>query len=649
MTSVSCPTCGSTVSFSTEFSTHAVCSSCDSLLVRTGAKVDLIGKVAELQPDGSPLKVGTHGLHKNIGFQIVGRIQVSFGDGYWNEWYLLYSNGETGWLGEAMGEYFVNAVVKTSGKLPAAGKLKAGDRLALAGEDYVATSITENTVVSFEGELPFIADTKTPFLTVDLRTTSSHAATLDYSEEVPLLFMGEYLPFGVFKFTNLKVAGEGADDGPLASAQAEGVQKLSCPNCGAAHTIAGGVRSKVLVCEYCGSAIDIGNPGLEILWREESMRKKLQTGVTLKLGSIGRIEGEKFKLLGFIKKSVRYEGIVYPWVEYLFYHEFLGYRWLVESDGHFVLMSPMAAVPEQDDRPAGRPSEGNLRYEGRAYQHFQTSKPKVDAVAGEFYWRIRIDEESTNYDFVCPPYTLSLESSSTGFVWSHGIYLNEEEASAAFEASSGWPTPSGIAPSQPNPYKETTQANTRVLLGMMLLSLFLMVAGPFLGRNKNVWDTGSQTYMTNRASTPNESLPFQVSGSGNLSFDFQASLRDRWLFIDSELVDDATKKTVARAGRTLQRYGSDNASKSSVRLAGIPNGTYRLRWKLLSGTKTAVPDRVDDKARSENISYKISLRRGVPVWGWWWLFVIALVPWPLYIASKSSGFETQRWYNSDHG
>ena len=59
MVSVNCPSCGSKVTFRTDFSTHAVCGACESLLVRHGAQVEQIGKVAELQPDGSPLRVGT--------------------------------------------------------------------------------------------------------------------------------------------------------------------------------------------------------------------------------------------------------------------------------------------------------------------------------------------------------------------------------------------------------------------------------------------------------------------------------------------------------------------------------------------------------------------------------------------------------------
>ena len=36
-------------------------------------------------------------------------------------------------------------------------------------------------------------------------------------------------------------------------------------------------------------------------------------------------------------------------------------------------------------------------------------------------------------------------------------------------------------------------------------------------------------------------------------------------------------------------------------------------------------------------------------WGWYFFMVLVLLPIPIVLTSKKSGFETRRWYNSDYG
>jgi hypothetical protein len=40
---------------------------------------------------------------------VVGRIQLRYSAGIWNEWYLLFDDGATGWLGDSSGMYTITA------------------------------------------------------------------------------------------------------------------------------------------------------------------------------------------------------------------------------------------------------------------------------------------------------------------------------------------------------------------------------------------------------------------------------------------------------------------------------------------------------------------------------------------------------------
>ena len=55
-----------------------------------------------------------------------------------------------------------------------------------------------------EGELPFPYYGKSEMLFADLRTQGRAFATLDYSDEPPLLFVGEWIEFEELKLKNLR-------------------------------------------------------------------------------------------------------------------------------------------------------------------------------------------------------------------------------------------------------------------------------------------------------------------------------------------------------------------------------------------------------------------------------------------------------------
>ena len=93
MIDVNCPSCGARVAFQSKFSILAVCEHCNSTLVRHDINIEDIGKMAELQVDGSPLQLGVRGEYKGVSFSVIGRIQLRFERGIWNEWHLMFNDG----------------------------------------------------------------------------------------------------------------------------------------------------------------------------------------------------------------------------------------------------------------------------------------------------------------------------------------------------------------------------------------------------------------------------------------------------------------------------------------------------------------------------------------------------------------------------
>ncbi len=209
MLSLSCPSCGATVPFKSKASVFAVCSFCRSTLVRQDMDLEAIGKMAELQDDLTPLQIGTTGKYKGKAFEIIGRMKVAYDDGFWNEWYLYFSEGKEneGWLAEAQGFYAVCFPVHENLAPPRdqASNMTAGRLIDFEDKGvFQVEDIHEVKCLVSEGELPVNAPKGRESLSVDLTGPNVQMATIEYGKDEVRVFAGGYQEFDDFKFHNLR-------------------------------------------------------------------------------------------------------------------------------------------------------------------------------------------------------------------------------------------------------------------------------------------------------------------------------------------------------------------------------------------------------------------------------------------------------------
>ena len=170
-------------------------------------KLENVGLVADLPLDPSPISMWTEGQYRGKGFQVLGRIIYEWDGGFWNEWHIVFADGSSGWLSDAQLQYAISFRVEAKG-LPPTKDLLAGTRVFLNNTNYTISTITRANYRGVEGELPFPyhpdpgdreADTF-----ADLRTPDRAFGTIDFSEDPPLLFLGERVPFEELQLKNLK-------------------------------------------------------------------------------------------------------------------------------------------------------------------------------------------------------------------------------------------------------------------------------------------------------------------------------------------------------------------------------------------------------------------------------------------------------------
>jgi hypothetical protein len=198
-----CPSCGAPVQFRWSGAVQTTCEFCRSILVRHDVDLTRVGQVGDIPEDPSPIQMGCEGVFREKAFQVVGRIVYSYEQGVWNEWHILFQDGSSGWLSDAQLEYVVSSLF-SSDNVQNPAELERGWYAVWLERKNIVTSITRAHYVGVEGELPFEYWDKAEVVFADLRSHDGRFATIDGTEQPPLLFLGEFVELDELKLGNLR-------------------------------------------------------------------------------------------------------------------------------------------------------------------------------------------------------------------------------------------------------------------------------------------------------------------------------------------------------------------------------------------------------------------------------------------------------------
>ncbi|NJD25998.1 MAG: DUF4178 domain-containing protein [Betaproteobacteria bacterium] len=626
-----CPSCGAPVVFRSAGSLFAVCEFCRSTLVRHDQALEDIGKMAALVEDRSPLQLGAEGSHEGVHFALIGRIQIKYSQGYWNEWHLLFDDMRTGWLSEAGGEYVLTFSQPVHEPLPAFDELKIGQRFVVAGQPWTVSNLEKAECVAGEGELPFKVGAGYPVEAADLRNQKAFA-TLDYSEVPPLLFVGRAVEFGTLNMANLR-------DGMMAPAREVTAQVFRCPSCGAPMQ----ARSADILavgCSSCGTVVDTADRNYQVLsraleWNDQKYEPRIA------LGCKGKLDGKAVEVIGFLVRRAVVDGIPYDWREYLLAGENGTYRWLTEYDGHWNVADVLSNPPAG----SGAMELADVNYGGKRYRHFATTPvAEVIQVEGEFTWRVRRGETARVTDYVVPPLMLSRESTDNDLNWSLAGYVAPAELVSAFALKDKLPAPRGVYANQPNPWEESHRSVCRLFwkLALVAIALQALVAlfsgGKLLLREEFVFaqQTADEEVVTREFTVTGKARKLTVSNS--------TTIDNSWLGLDLLLVNKATGEAWPAARELSYYYGYDDGESWSEGSRGdavvfrdVPPGTYYL---------TVDPELPPEQRNP--VRDVIEVRTGGAGWSNFVLLMLFLVIFPIFTRLRHAAFEARRWAESDH-
>jgi hypothetical protein len=632
MKTAACPSCGAAVRFRGASSIVAVCAFCKSTLVREGAKLEDIGKQAELIEDASPLRIGADGRHKGQGFTIVGRIQYRYGAGVWNEWHVLTGGGKSAWLSDASREYTISYLAAPE-PVPAFAELRPGMRLRLGKAEYTVTNFEQAEVVAGEGELPFRFLSGWKADVADLRGEGPAFATIDYSETPPLVYVGEKLPFEAFSFSGLRDPDQvGFTKGTSLS--------FKCAGCGAPvekHL----ATTEVVACGFCGSVADVTGGTGELVQKNELNLKAVKP--TLPLGARGTFRGVAYEIVGFLRRAVVVDGVTYEWLEYLLHNNEHGYAWITEYDGHFNFVKTAAEIPK---KAAAFGTKLRVSYIGRPFTHFQHARAKVSALAGEFYWRVKVGDVAETDDYVSPPLMLSSEKTGNEITWSLGEYVQAPEIWKAFKVAGKPPAPIGIAANQPSPH--TGQA-TRLwkLFGILLLVAFVAQLG-FAVFNLAADPSTKVPFTVTQGKTARITSPvFKIGGvlPAPVTLKVASSLQKDWAVVNLQLIEADSGKAYGikrQLGFTNVAGIAEGSANDVAQIDNVEPGRYSLVIDATAGAPAG-------NAWPADITGTVEVQNAPMDWANFWTLAIFLLLWPIAATWRTVSFEGRRWAESDYG
>jgi hypothetical protein len=466
----SCPSCGGPVEFQVSSSLVTICDFCQCVVARGDKSVADHGKVSDLVLTDSPLSRGVTGKYRGKNFELIGRVQYQHpAGGVWDEWYLFFTNGRWGWLTEAQGKYYLTFKKKLSSKmnLPAFDTLELGKRFELSSKTKMTvTEVGTAQTKAAEGEIPWAFQEGTPHQFADMQGNDRAFGTLDYSLPEPRVFIGQELTLDELELSDVgwdggRPAAFGQDDESRVAALS-----VNCPHCAGALTLHAPDETQRVSCPSCASLLDCQNGKLEFLQTLQTKRKK----PVIPLGSAGTLDGVKYTVIGFVERVARYEGLDYPWTEYLLKSQKSGYCWLVCNSRHWSFVEPVSAH---------KVTEGwkTAMYDDQSFRVYDRGKATVRFVLGEFYWKVEVGEEVSTVDYIAPPRMLSSEKTVTDgseeINISLGTYITPEEIEKAFgveDLSRPW----GVGMIQPAP-----RAGDMMKLWVMFVIALVLLGGLF--------------------------------------------------------------------------------------------------------------------------------------------------------------------------
>jgi hypothetical protein len=415
MQQVACPSCGAQVAFKSHASVMAVCEYCKTTVLKDADTVKDMGRMSDVLEDYSPIQIGTSGQLAGRSWTVIGRIQLRYDAGLWNEWYIMFDGGEAAWLGDFSGLYTLTVEKKSADPLPAFEDLHPAETRPILGKQYLVAEVRTAQCVGGQGELPFQVGQGWQARVADLRSGKSFL-TLDYSDDGEAkAYVGQAVTLDQLKCQLLRDNDVVAETAGKVKGK---VAPLECPSCGSPQRYVPGLTREI-ICPACRAHIDTTATQSVVLEVADRVEKFY---TSLEMGAKATISGSPYEVIGLVCLQEEEEA---HWVEYLLHSPRAGFLWLVETDDGWY------RAQVQDEWPSWDHGE-TVMLGTQKFSKLYDYEARVVYAAGAFNWRVKVGDVTHVFEFESGKNRLAAELTGEELNWSMSSPVAADQIRAWF-------------------------------------------------------------------------------------------------------------------------------------------------------------------------------------------------------------------------
>ncbi|WP_019672014.1 DUF4178 domain-containing protein [Psychrobacter lutiphocae] len=446
--SAACPSCGAPVEFASPGSVMAVCEYCHSTVLRDGDALKAQGKQSLTIEDYSPLQIGSVGRFDGTDFAVIGRVQLRYSQGVWNEWYLQFADGRNGWLAEALGQYSLTLGAGEMTDLPAYDALRITDTITYQGTPYLVSDKREATAIAGEGELPFVMGAGWQTWGIDAQFQRAFIS-LDYAQQgpqhAPIVYQGQVVQLDQLSMQMLQESAQiseqvnQAGSGSSTDQTQMVITNLDCPNCGSPIPYVQGA-TEFLFCPSCHSEVQLTGNKAEVVRMHSAMqhfdaslplgaKARIDSADVIDVSEVALTEAEKharltarsyhdYVVIGIMRLNE--VGEYASWTEYLLYSLSDGFLWLSEESSGWYLARVLSEMPIAES--------GRLLYNDKQWRQVDSGyHNRVVYAVGAFNWQVKTGDSDLLIDYVSGKELITSEQTEREITYTHAKPVDDSK------------------------------------------------------------------------------------------------------------------------------------------------------------------------------------------------------------------------------
>lgn len=166
--SVSCPSCGVAIEETNAHTRSMSCPHCGNWVYFGSNGWEVAGLFEHAIDAPSMLQLGKSGQLSGRRFVVGGRVRLSYAEGFWDEWWLEFEDGDSQWLEEDDGVYRLHRSIDAQPSVETVSDATVGGNVSIDGESWFVSERVDAQVAGVEGSLPVAIVPGEPVVCIDV-------------------------------------------------------------------------------------------------------------------------------------------------------------------------------------------------------------------------------------------------------------------------------------------------------------------------------------------------------------------------------------------------------------------------------------------------------------------------------------------------